>query len=110
MREWIKKHQQKLSMGIGIMMLLIGTAMLFWDNRGNAVSDEERIAAERVARYEARMQAQMTGTVEPEKPLFSTKFQERQEEQLRYAVILLIIGGIGFMGYSFYRRMKEKEE
>ena len=110
MGAWIKKHQQKLSMGLGVIMLLIGIAMLFWDNRGNAVGKEERLAAERVARYEARMAAQMQGTAEPDKPLLSTHFEEHQKTQLRYAVILMIVGGMGFMGYSLYRRLKEKEE
>ena len=110
MQEWIKKHQQKLSMGIGAVLLIAGVAMLFWDNTGDAVSAEERAAAERVARYEARMAAETAGQTQPDKPLFSSKFQERQEEQVRYAVILLIIGGAGFMGYSFYRRFAEKKE
>ena len=111
MQEWIQKHQQKLSMAVGVLMLLIGIVMLFWDNRGDTVSAEERAAAERVARYEARMQQQMQGTTpQSDKPVFKSKFQEHQEKQLRYAVILMLVGGAGFMGYSFYRRFTEKKE
>jgi hypothetical protein len=102
---------QKLSIGVGALMLTLGIVMLFWDNRGDTMSAEERAAAERVARYEARMQQQTQGTLpQSDKPVFKSKFQEHQEKQLRYAVILMLVGGAGFMGYSFYRRFTEKSE
>ncbi len=105
MKAWIVKYQQQLSMGVGALLLVAGIAMLFWDMRGDGVSAEERAAAERVARYEARMAAQ-TGTVsEPDAPLLSSKFQEHQEKQLRYAVLLLIGGGVAFLGFGVYRRI-----
>jgi drug/metabolite transporter (DMT)-like permease len=106
MIEWIKARQQLLSMILGALMLVAGIAMLFWDNRGSAELSEEQMAAERVARYEARMQQQMQGGSgpEPDKPLLSKRFEAHQQKQLRYAVILLLVGGVGFMGYSFYRK------
>ena len=110
MKGWILRYQQQLSMGIGLFLLLAGIVMLFWDMRGSAISKEERLAAERVARYEARMAAETASQQQPDKSLFSHKFEEHQEKQLRYAVILLITGGAAFMGYGLYRRFQEKKE
>jgi NADH:ubiquinone oxidoreductase subunit 5 (subunit L)/multisubunit Na+/H+ antiporter MnhA subunit len=109
MKAWILKYQKQLSMGIGMLLLLAGIAMLFWDMRGSSLSEEERMAAERVSRYEARMASETASKQQPDKPLFSHKIQEHQEKQLRYAVILLIFGGVSFIGYSLYRRYQERE-
>ena len=105
MKAWVLKYQQQLSMGVGALLLVAGVAMLFWDMRGEGVSAEERAAAERVARYEARMAAQTGAASEPDAPLFSNKFQEHREKQLRYAVLLFIGGGVAFLGFGIYRRI-----
>ncbi len=106
MGEWIKTHQKYLSLGLGALLLVVGVAMLFWSYGDSGVSKEERMAAERVARMEARVQAQMTGTKAPppEKSVFGEEYKEKQQQQLRYVVIAMLIGGVGFMGYGFLRK------
>ena len=106
MNEFIKQHQKKLSMGLGILLLVVSVAMLFWDNK-NGVSEEEAKTAANVARMEARAQARMSGqplSKEEKKPYFMQKYKEKQEKQLRYALILMIITGVGFVGYGYFRK------
>lgn len=85
-------------------MLVAAVGLLFWDNRGG-VSEEERLAAINVARMEARMQSQSAGShAAPEKPIFSGSYRDRQQEQLRYAVIALALFGAGFLLYGFLKK------
>jgi uncharacterized protein with LGFP repeats len=104
MQEWIRTHQKKLSLGAGMVLLLLGTALLFWDNRGSAVSEEERIAAANVARMEARMQSRHGGTAAPDKAIFGTSYRDQQAQQLRYAVMALMFFGVVFMLYGFLKK------
>jgi len=101
---WIKIHQKQLSLAAGVLMLLLASAMLFWDNRGDTVT-EESLAAANVARMEARMQAQSSGAkASPETSIFSGNYREKQQQQLRYAVIALMITGVGFLLYGFLKK------
>lgn len=106
MREWLIRHQKIVSRSVGILLILGAAVSLFWDMRGGGVSEEERLAAERVAQYEARMHAQMAGSQKKsaEKPYFMEAYKEKQEQQLRYAVVIALTIGIGFVGYSFLRK------
>lgn len=104
MQAWIKTHQKQLSLAAGALMLLLGSALLFWDNRGETVS-EASLAAANVARMEARMQAQTSGAkAAPEQSIFSTAYREQQGQQLRYTVIVLMIAGVGFLLYGFLKK------
>lgn len=110
MLAWMKANQKVLTLVLGSIMLIIGITMMFWDMRGDTVSDEERRAAENVARMEARMSGAQNAQVQPDdKALLSHKFKAHHEQQLRYAVILLILGGAGFMGYSLFRSYTDKK-
>jgi hypothetical protein len=104
MQEWIRLHQKKLSLGLGTLLLLLGSALLFWDNRGDAVSDEERFAAANVARMEARTQSQQGSRAAPDKAIFGSSYRDQREEQLRYAVITLMLLGTVFMLYGFLKK------
>lgn len=97
-------------MGLGILLLVVSVAMLFWDNSGSATAEEERAAAN-VARMEARAKARMNGQPLPKeepKPIFHERLKKRQEEQLRYALILMVIFGVGFVGYGYFRKEEKK--
>ncbi|MEA3373488.1 MAG: hypothetical protein U9Q62_07345 [Campylobacterota bacterium] len=106
MGEWIKEHQKKLSLSLGVLLIIGAVASLFWSNLDSGVTDEERMAAASVARMEARMSGQSSGAQQqaPEKPMFSSDYRETQKEQLRYAVVIALIFGIGFVGYGLLKK------
>lgn len=96
-------------MGLGVLLLIISVAMLFWDNK-SGVSQAEQRASINVARMEARAQARMSGKPLPKeepKPIFHAKLKERQEQQVRYALILMILFGVGFVGYGYFKKAEE---
>lgn len=64
MQEWIHKHKRGLSIGLGIVLILIALGMVFWDNTGTPVVSEEEAYAQKVEAMEARMSG---GTVSPSK-------------------------------------------
>ena len=105
---WMRKHQRKLSMGVGVLLIVVSAAWLFWDMSRSAVSDEEAKAALNVARMEARMSGTSAATQKaPDKPLFMDVYKAKQKEQLKYTIIIMMIAGIGFVGYSLVRRKKD---
>jgi uncharacterized protein YjeT (DUF2065 family) len=101
---WFRAHRRQLSRILGALMLIAGVVLLYWDNRGSGVSEEERIAAANVARMEARMRSQHAGSAASDKPIFGTSYREKQRQQLRYAVITLMVLGAGFMLYGFLKK------
>lgn len=93
-------------MGLGIVLLVVSVGILFWDNSGSASVEEERAAAN-IARMEARAQARMNGQPMPKeekKPYFMQQYKEKQEQQLRYALIIMILVGVGFVGYGYFTK------
>ena len=105
MLAWIKEYQKVLSLGMGALLIVVAATMLFWMNTGEGVSEEERIAAANVARMEARMAAQRNGGQAPRSQVdFMQSRQEKQKEQLRYMVIAMLIGGIGFLGFGLLKK------
>lgn len=84
-------------------MLLVGFALFFWNSPKEVVSENE-IAAANVARMEASVSGGSSETKKAPKPETS-KFVEElknvQEKQVQYLVILVMVLGVGFLGYSF---------
>lgn len=110
MKAWLIKHQKGLSLGIGALLVVVSIAMLFWTNMGNAVSDEERLAAASVARMEARMAGKSTASQSnPQKMDFMGTYVEEQKMQLRYMLIAMLVGGVCFLGYGFLKKSGEEE-
>ena len=91
---------------MGALLILVATAMLFWMNTGDGVSGEERFAAANVARMEVRMASQ--GSTSRQTAGSRTDFmqsrKEKQKTQLRYMMIAMLIGGVGFLGYGFLKK------
>ncbi|MDD4883739.1 hypothetical protein [Sulfuricurvum sp.] len=108
MQEWIHKHKRGLSIGLGIVLILIALGMVFWDNTGTPVVSEEEAYAQKVEAMEARMSG---GTVSPSKkaeesPIMKA-YREKQAEHLRYTLIVIIIAGIGFLIYGLISKKRE---
>ena len=102
LNEWIRHHQKKLSLGIGGLLLVVAVGMMFWDNTG---SSEDEAYAQKVAAMEARMGP---GVVEVAPAVGESAimkgYREKQEQNLRFTLILLIAGGIGFLVYGFVKK------
>ncbi len=96
-------------MGIGILLIVASAVWLYWDMSKSAVSDEEARAAANVARMEARMSGQSASSSQkaPEKPIFMDTYKAKQKEQLQYAIIIMMIAGMGFVGYSLFKRKND---
>lgn len=86
-------------------MLLVGFVAYFWAAQKEGVNDNA-IAAKNVARMEAKVSGGSSAH-SPGKPDTSKileKFKETRESQLKYLMIIMMIGGIGFLAYSFLKK------
>lgn len=107
-QEWIHKHQRRLSLSTGGVLILIALGMLFWDNRGTPVMSEEEAYVQKVEALEARMSG---GAVTPQQPTESPimkAYKEKQEEHLRYTLIFVVFAGIGFLVYGLITKKREE--
>jgi len=103
--DWIGKHQKKLSLGGGAILIVIALAMLFWDNSGPKTLSEEEAYEQKVAATEARLSGGMAVPKTEESPIMKA-YREKQAEHLRYTLIVMIAGGIAFMIYGFLKKEK----
>jgi len=104
MLEWVIQHQKKLSLIMGTLMLLGALGALFWKNE-EGTSDELSRAAANVARMEARMQGNSAATTQKQNAHPAVEaFYESREKQLRYLLIIVVIGGVGFLIYGFLKK------
>ena len=101
MLEIFIKHQKIILRSLGVLMLLIGFVIHFWTVPQEGLS-REQIAAANVARMEASVAGQNSGS---KKQADSTEFlkelKNTQEKQMQYLTIIALIFGVGFLGYSF---------
>jgi hypothetical protein len=85
-------------------------AAFFWKTPKRGYTENE-IAAANVARMEARIAGEIGGNTQTNKPdtsPFLEKFQDTREKQIRYALILMMIFGLGFLVYSFISGKKQE--
>ena len=108
--EFFKKHQIILFRTIGVFLLIVSLAAFFWTTPKQAYTDNE-IAAANVARMEARIAGKLGGNTKAnkaDKSPFLKKFQDTREKQIRYALILMMIFGLGFLVYSFLSGKRDR--
>ncbi len=104
MLEWIKKHQKKLSLVVGTLMLLGALGALFWNNDEGGVN-EVSLAAANVARMEAKMRSGATAAAQKQSGHPAVEaFYESRQAQVRYLLIMILIGGVGFLIYGFLKK------
>lgn len=109
MLELFRKHKTMIIRTMGALMLLIGFMTYFWTTPKKGLSESD-IAAANVARMEAsvRGSSQVQSKQPQNKSPFLEKYKSTQEKQIRYFLIMLMVGGTGFLIYSFVKK-KEKE-
>ncbi|QFR48526.1 hypothetical protein FJR48_01800 [Sulfurimonas lithotrophica] len=108
--EFFKKYQTIIFRSLGVLLLIVSIAAFFWTAPKKGFTENE-IAAANVARMEARMAGQNSGVAQKEKPKhspFLKTYKDTQAKQLRYALIVMMIAGIGFLGYSFLSKKEEQ--
>lgn len=90
-------------------MIVFGLGVQFWTTPKEGVLESE-IAAANVARMEASVAGSSSSktAAKPSGAKFVEEFKNAQEQQARYATIILIFLGVGFLGYSFIKK-KEPE-
>ncbi|MBU0631934.1 hypothetical protein KKA17_04755 [bacterium] len=104
MLELIIKHKVILSRSVGIFLIIIGIVALFW-SKPEKVLTENEIAEANIARMEASLPKNtVSSKKETKSSPFMKAYKDKQKEHIRYLVIVLIISGIAFFGYSFIKK------
>ena len=92
-------------------MLLVGFVVYFWATPKEGISANEAAAAN-VARMEAQVAGKSNSKSTASKPTevdFLEKFKETRANQVKYLMIIVMITGVGFLGYSFFKKEEEEE-
>lgn len=103
--DFLVKHQTLLFRIVGALLFVVSFVVMFWSTPKQGLTQNDRAAAN-VARMEARMAGSM-GSAQKEKPKnspFMKSYKDTQAQQLRYLLIVFMIVGAGFLGYSFIKK------
>lgn len=103
MMEFFLKHRLVIMRSLGAIMLLIGFAVHFWVTPKEGLSENDKAAA-RVARMEASAKEKTlskAGSQQNDTSKFMDKIKNAQAKQLQYMTIIVMVLGVGFLGYSF---------
>ena len=105
MKELYLKHQTVIFRTLGALLLVIGFAAYFWTTPKEGLSANEKAAAN-VARMEAQAMGGSSAGGKPKsnESTIMKKYKETQAAQVRIVLILMMISGVGFLGYSFVRK------
>ena len=109
--EFFLKHQLVILRSLGALMLLIGFAVHFWVTPKEGLSENDKAAA-RVARMEAGAKEKTLsriGSQEKDTSKFVDTMKDTQAKQLQYMTIIIMVFGVGFLGYSFMPSSKRME-
>ncbi|MCF6331291.1 MAG: hypothetical protein L3I99_07070 [Sulfurimonas sp.] len=89
---------------LGSLMLLVGFMMFFWTTPKDGLSTNE-MAAANIARMEARaIGGSGTKKINSSSAEIMKAYKDKQEVQKKYTLIIIMILGVGFLGYSFVRK------
>ena len=103
------KHQQVILRTAGAILLLVGFVIHFWVTPQPALTKNDRAAAN-LARMEASVAGASSSTEKKSKPdtaKFLKELKNTQEAQAKYLTIIMMILGVGSLGYSFVRKKEE---
>ena len=104
--DFFLKYQQVIFRTIGILVLVIGFSIHFWETPKKGLTENEK-AAINIARMEAKAKGSSSlKTKSSSAPDFLKTYESSQEKQKRYFTILMMILGIGLLGYSFIKKIK----
>ena len=104
MYKFISKYQKFLSLGLGTLMLLGALGVLFWSNQNTTqISKEEQYARANLARMEAKVQSTSSSHIKKKSESLDD-FYESRDKQLRYLMIVMVIGGVGLLGYGIFKK------
>ncbi|OHE06693.1 MAG: hypothetical protein A2513_06100 [Sulfurimonas sp. RIFOXYD12_FULL_33_39] len=113
MKEIIIKNKILIFRVLGGLMLFISFIVYFWVTPDEVLSENE-IAAANIARIEASAlgsgKTSSKASSKPETSPFMEEFKNAQKKQLEYLIIVSMLMGIGFLGYSFINRSKNDSE
>ena len=107
--EFYKKNQTIIFRFVGGVMFIIAFVIFFWTTPKEGISENEK-AARNVARMEARIagaSSSASKTSKRSKSPIMKSYKDTQAKQLRYALIVTMIIGAGFLGYSFVRKKED---
>ena len=107
--ELFLKYKVVIMRSVGAMMLVIGFAVHFWTTPKEGLSANDKASA-RVARMEASAKGKSSSSSkssQKDDSKFLDKLKDTQAKQVQYMSILVMVFGVGFLGYSF---LPAKEE
>jgi len=103
------KHKIVIMRSLGACMLIIALTIEFWSVPKEGLSANERASA-RIARMEAGSQSKSTSQAKLTKKDssdFLDTLKNTQAKQMQYLTILVMILGVGFLGYSFIPKKED---
>lgn len=102
--EFFTQYKTIIFRSVGALMLLVGFAVHFWSTPQKGISENDRAAAN-VARMEAKVKGSSTShNSKSNESIFLQEFKNKQAKQMEYLTILVMILGVGFLGYSFIKK------
>jgi len=108
--EFFKKHKIMIFRVVGALMLLVGFIVHFWLTPKEGYTQNE-LAALNVARMEARVAGSSSTSsskkAQPDTSKYIQELKNAQAKQMEYFNIIVMVFGIGFLGYSFMRKKED---
>ena len=108
--EFFFKHQKIILRSVGVFLLVLGLTLFFWAAPKKVISQNEQAAAN-LARMEASVSgggsSKSTVTQSSHHETISASMIETQKKQLRMLMIMVMVFGVGFLGYSFLKKEEE---
>ncbi|MDF1874864.1 hypothetical protein JHD48_03850 [Sulfurimonas sp. SAG-AH-194-I05] len=101
------KHKTVILRSFGLIMLVVSISLHFWSTPPKKLTQNER-AAENVKRMEAKMRStSVTNESKKNESKFLEHLKKKQKKQLEYMTLLMMLFGVGFVGYSFLVKKEE---
>ncbi len=110
--EFFLKYQTVIFRSLGAFLLILGLVIFFWAAPQKVMTENE-IAAANLARMEAAVSGSSSSSSTKQSASHSKISEamiETRKKQVRMLMIMVMVFGAGFLGYSFFKKEdKEKE-
>lgn len=105
------KYKIVILRSLGAIMLVVGFAVYFWVTPKKGLSENDKAVA-RIARMEASAKGKSSSNSQSKQKddgKFLKAFKDTQAKQIQYMTIIVMILGVGSLGYSFISKKEEDE-